>query len=152
MGGENMLPIVNEAITATQQFLKVAKNVLDAVPDLQDEQVRCEQAILDIEHYIEFSKLGRTEAAKLSRQIKQYRLQRREIKYTLRALEYLEPFLFKNENFQRDLQSVLDKTKNGIKKIEEDKHYNPRVLYELFGQTPPQTAVSLAMSKAKGGV
>lgn len=146
-----MLPIVNEALTATQGFVRATKSVLDTIPNLQDEQYKCEQAIMDIEHYIEFNKLSRTESVRLARKIKEYRLQRREIKDTLEVLQLMETYFNKNVKTWHELQSVLDRSKNYLKKAEGERRYNPRVLYELFGQEPPETALKVALDKAKEG-
>lgn len=143
------MPIVKNTISNVANFISTTKEVLDGLPDLQDEQFKCEQAIRDIEHYVENNKVGRTQSVQLIRELKKYRIQRREIKDTIETLELLSNYFNERKEVWNTLQNRLGQARNIIKKVSTDRHYNPRVLYELFGQEQPKTSLSLAINKAK---
>ena len=146
-----MLPIVEDSISAVEKFIEISKIILDSVPNLHDEQFKCEQAIRDIEHFIENNnKISRTKSAQLVREMKKYRNLRREIIDTIDVLSPIASFFGARESYIKECNNRL----NESIKIYQDKHikgakfYKARVLYELFGQEPPQTAISMAMNKA----
>lgn len=102
------------------------------VKKLRELKTTCEQAIIDIEHKIEFEDFGVSEGFKYSMIIKELRIKRRFIKNTLDkydsvslTLDTLDKSLGKNF-----IKSQI-KTINKVSKIQSSRQYTPRVLKNL---------------------
>lgn len=102
------------------------------VKKLRELKTTCEQAIIDIEHKIEFEDFGVSEGYKYAMIIKELRNKRRFIKNTLdkydsvsSTLDTLDKSLGKNF-----IKSQI-KTINKVSKIQSSRQYTPRVLKKL---------------------
>lgn len=87
--------------------------LVDENKDLCEQLSLCDKALLDLEHYIEFSKFSASEGYKISKMMKDILTTRREVKNKLKII------------------NVLKRTRNELNGIK-TQTYNPRILKDLF--------------------
>lgn len=128
----------------------IVRTLPATVATLEQEIARCEEALMDIDHWLEINDFPARAGGKLAKQIKQLRLKRRDLKDNLLILTPIRTFLAENQATFRQLDKLRGEIRKQVAYVSGTRSYTPRVLYELFGQEPPQTSCSAAMKKAKG--
>ena len=125
---------------------------MDRIEELEKEISYCEAAILDIEHWLEFYDFDDDEAAQMSKMIKEYRVKRRGFKDNLMVLSPVYDFTLKKEHETalRQISHLVGEIRKKVTCVNGERKYSPRVLFEIFGQEPPKSAVELAFKKARG--
>ncbi|MEY8352553.1 hypothetical protein AALB39_04260 [Lachnospiraceae bacterium 54-53] len=111
---------ISEELRKVQSFADYIKSRKEYLNNLIYQE---EMKIVDIEHAAEFYALNASQGYKLYRMLRESRINRRSYKNELEEITVLERQGF---NMTRTQQMLDD-----IKKLE-NKHYNPRVLEELF--------------------
>ena len=114
----------------TEAFFKML-NELESDISINEASVKeADKAFGDIRHFCEFSypteRKKRTEICKL---IRDYSKQRREAKD---FLSVAEPLLVVRKDLCIGINKVISNMRKAYKDIENERHYNPRVLNELF--------------------
>lgn len=149
-----MIPLESEdtaKIRATIDDLATIIRTLPAtIAALEQEVARCEEALMDIDHWLEIHDFPARAGGKLAKQIKALRLKRRDLKDNLLILTPISRFLADNQGTFRQLEKLRGEIRKQVAYVSGTRSYTPRVLFDLFGQEPPQTACSAAMKKAKG--
>lgn len=120
------------------------------VEALNDELARCEAAIMDIDHWLEINDFPARVGGKLSKQIKELRLKRRDIKDNLMILAPIHEYLLANASAFKHLDKVRGEVRKKVTYVKGERSYTPRVLHDLFGKEFPQGSIAAAMKKAEG--
>lgn len=125
----------------------VVRTLPAMIESLNEEIATCEAAIRDIDHWLEIHDFPARAGGKLAKQIKVLRLKRRHLKDNLLILTPIRAFLADNHATFRQLDKLRGEIRKQVTYVSGTRSYTPRVLHELFGQEPPQTACSVAMKK-----
>ncbi|MEN6565886.1 MAG: hypothetical protein ABFC57_06260 [Veillonellales bacterium] len=122
---------INQAVN---DFRKIAREVPALVKSYEEEISLCEKAFLDIRHCVELKKgaLTRRQKTLITRLTKEYSLRRRKASDNLRVLQPLDTFLTIQGHVLNRLDTTSGEMRKQISIIEGPRHYNPRVLNELF--------------------
>lgn len=114
----------------TEAFFKMLNELQSDISVNETLVKEADKAFGDIRHFCEFSypteRKKRTEICKL---IRDYSKQRREAKD---FLSVAEPLLEVKKDLYISINKVISNMRKAYKDIENERHYNPRVLNELF--------------------
>lgn len=114
----------------TESFFKMLNELQSEVSVNQTNVNEADKAFGDIRHFCEFNypteRKKRTSVCKL---IRDYSKQRRESKD---FLSVAEPLLKEKKDLQLALGKAIPEMRKAYKVIENERHYNPRVLNDLF--------------------
>jgi hypothetical protein len=148
-----MMIDIEEVKEKLKLFSDICRSFPGMATGIQEEIRQHEQAIMDIEHYIEFEKLSASTGYRLARQIKDIRKKRRELKDTLTVITPLISFIEKHKQVWNELDGVRGQIRKEADRVAGERKYQPRVLFELYGQQAPETNVGQALRKTgeKGG-
>ncbi|CVK18503.1 hypothetical protein [Sporomusa sphaeroides] len=117
----------------TDDFASVVRTLPAALKSLEEEYSLSDKAICDIRHYAEFNKTTRTEDRKLIRLLREWSRRRRNADDAIRIIKPLSELVAKNNPFFNELDRVRGEMKKRSNYVESERHYNPRVLHDLFG-------------------
>ena len=131
----------------TDDFASAVRTLPGLIKAMEEEVSLCDKAMGDVRHYAELNATTRTEDRKLIRLIRDHSRRRREAADTILIIKSLADLVAKNNAFFNDLDRVRGEMRKQANFVENERHYNPRVLHDLFGVTPKQTAVAEALSK-----
>lgn len=114
----------------TEAFFKMLNELQSDISVSEANVKEADKAFGDIRHFCEFSypteRKKRTEICKL---IRDYSKQRREAKD---FLSVAEPLLEVKKDLCIGINKVIPNMRKAYKDIENERHYNPRVLNDLF--------------------
>jgi predicted glycosyltransferase len=140
-----------EVKQTVEDFRKIVREITPSVIYFKEEISTCDKAFSDIRHYVETNKPDRKMQRKITQLIKQYSDRRRIAKDNLLVLSPLEAFVSK-QRIWNELNTVSGEMKRQITYIEKERHYNPRVIKDLFDQGSGTIANNEAKAMAMHGV
>jgi hypothetical protein len=117
----------------TDDFAAVVRALPAALKILEEEYSLSDKAICDIRHYAEFNKTTRTEDRKLVRLLRGWSLRRRNADDAIRIIKPLSELVARNNSFFNELDRIRGEMKKAANYVDSERHYNPRVLHDLFG-------------------
>jgi len=101
----------------------LSKDALNRRNDLLRQLHKVEDEILDIEHWIEFTRFNGVQGYKASKELKECRVKRRSIKNELLVLEIILD--------QKLSETISDEVKRRVEGMD-DRTYKPRIRVDLF--------------------
>jgi hypothetical protein len=128
----------------------IARTLPMTIETLTEEVVRCQEAIMDIDHWLEIHDFPVRTGGKLSKKIKELRLKRRDLKDNLMILTPIFEFLVAHDSTFKQMDKMRGEVRKKVAYVNGERNYTPRVLFDLFGQESPQNAMTAAMRKAEG--
>lgn len=117
----------------TDDFAAIVRTFPGELKALEDEKILCDKAIGDIRHYAELNKTSRTEDRKLVRLLREWGKRRRESDDAIRIIKPLSELVARNNPFFNELDRIRGEMRKAANFVESERHYNPRVLHDLFG-------------------
>ena len=118
-----------ETINAFRALMRSAYGELQACVD---ERNLCEEAFHDILHFAAMSERTRANQRKTQAMIKEWSARRWNAKNRIKELQPISDFAVKNKFILSELDIVAGKTKKQVEFVQSEKHYNPRVILDLF--------------------
>lgn len=129
---------------------EVARTLPATMEALSTEISQCQDAIMDIEHWLELNDFPARVGGKMSKRIKELRKKRRDLKDNLMILTPIQEFLIAHSSAFKQMDRARGEVRKKLAHVNNNRHYSPRVLLDLFGQEPPVNSMSAAMKKAEG--
>lgn len=113
-------------------FSSICRTIAVRIVNLNNEIKKCDLAIRDIEHYLEFTNFNAANGYKLARRIKELRTKRRQLKDELEPLLPLNSFIERHKPIWSELDRTRGEVKKEITRIAGIRTYKPRILSDLW--------------------
>ena len=122
-----------QTVHVVDEFRKLCNELNTTKNILEEEVLEADKAFGDIRHYCELhyptTRSGKTKVCRL---IKELSDRRRAAKDALAVLAPLIEFLGENPKLCNEFGKIANGMRKQLNQIEGERHYNPRVLKELF--------------------
>lgn len=128
----------------------IVRTLPASIAALEQEVARCEEALMDIDHWLEINDFPARTGGKLAKRIKELRLKRRDLKDNLIILLPIRDFLAANNATFKQMDKLRGEIRKQVTYVNGTRSYTPRVLFDLFGKEAPTNIMTAAIKKAEG--